>query len=100
MHPYTNIALPPIPAIEKQIKIDIPKCIKSREQLKIYIKQLYGSNMIEIDALLKYMHCYHALWQRICPTDPYIPHTEVVKELKILGQQCHILKNDYKEFFT
>ena len=100
MHPYTNISPLPIFAEQKTGTIDIPVCIKTREQLKNYIKQLYGSNMIEIDALLKYMHCYNALWQRICPTDPYIPHAEVVKELKILGQQCHILKNNYKEFFT
>jgi hypothetical protein len=90
----------PLPILVMQEYISIPASIKTREQLKIYIKQLYGSNMIEIDALLKYMRCYHALWQRIYPTEPYMPHAEVVKELKILGQQCHILKNDYKEIFT
>jgi hypothetical protein len=102
-HPYNNIAPPPIvPIISKwQTKpINIPASIKTRDQLRIYVKQLYGTNIIEMEGLLKYINCHYTVWKHLYPSDKYISDPAAIKELKILGQQCHILKNDYKDFLS
>jgi len=105
IHPYNNIAPPSLilPSSEWILQnelINIPANIKTRDQLRIYVTQVYGSNIIEMESMLKYISCYHKLWMQLYPSDPYIYPVDFIKELKIMGLQCYALKNDYKEFFT
>ena len=96
VHPYTNTA-PLISSIEK-LQINLKKLDNehSEHSKKISdLKQEFGSNIIEIEALRDYMVSYKKIWKKLYQDIPCELSSEVYKHYLKQYEYTKQLKDNY-----